>query len=72
MKISTLACVNWNRAIGTNNGLLYRLKKDMEWFQNMTINPNHNKLNAVLMGSNTFLSIPKKIRPLDQRLNIIT
>lgn len=71
MRISTLACINWNRAIGINNGLLYNLKKDMNWFQDMTINPNPTKKNAVIMGSNTYLSIPKKFRPLDQRLNII-
>ena len=71
MRISTLACINWNRAIGINNGLLYNLKKDMNWFQKMTINSDLNKKNAIIMGSNTYLSIPKKFRPLDQRLNII-
>ena len=71
MKISTIACINWNRAIGINNGLLFNLKKDMKWFKNITINPQKNKKNVVLMGSNTFLSLPKKYRPLNDRLNII-
>ena len=72
MKIIGIGCQNYNRAIGKNNNLLFKLKKDMNFFKNKTINvKNITKKNAVLMGSNTYFSIPKKYRPLDKRINII-
>jgi len=44
----------------------------MSFFKNITTNTkNKNKKNAVLMGSNTYYSIPQKYRPLDNRLNFI-
>ena len=72
MKIIGIACQNFNRAIGKNNNLLFRLKKDMNFFKNKTLSvSNPNKQNGVLMGSNTYYSIPKKYRPLNDRINIV-
>ena len=40
-------------------------KKDLKFFSNKTKN------NIIIMGINTYLSIPERIRPLKNRLNIV-
>ena len=55
-----------NRGIGFQNKLPWNLKLDMEYFKKLTIG---NGNNAVIMGKNTWLSIPN--RPLEKRDNII-
>ena len=58
-------------AIDSNNGLSkkgiipWKSKKDMLFFMNKTKN------NIVIMGKNTFFSLPKEHRPLKNRLNIV-
>ena len=73
MKINAIICINSiNNAIGYNNNLLFRLKKDMAMFKQITTNVDNNKnKNAVLMGYNTFSSIPTLYLPLKNRINII-
>ena len=53
--------------IGINGDLLLNIKKDLEWFKEHTIH------NIVVMGYNTFKSLPgsKSINPLSKRLNIV-
>ena len=62
MKINGIVCINGvNQAIGFNNSLLYRLKQDMDFFKQTTTHTHDsNKQNAVLMGYNTYTSIPTK------------
>ena len=72
MKTHLITCKTSNNAIGFNNKLLFHLKKDMQFFKKMTTTTlDSNKLNAVLMGKNTFLSIPKNSFPLKDRINLI-
>lgn len=78
MPINIIACVtNYkNRlAIGRNNGLLFKLQKDMEFFKTITMtNLNKNSKideNVVLMGRKTWFSISRERRPLKNRLNLI-
>lgn len=58
-------------AIDSNNGLSkkgiipWKSKKDILFFMNKTKN------NIVIMGKNTFFSLPKEHRPLKNRLNIV-
>jgi len=58
-------------AIDLNNGLSkdgvipWKSKRDMSFFKNITTN------HIVIMGKNTFFSIPKEYRPLKNRLNIV-
>lgn len=59
-----IACVNNNGAIGKDNKLLYHISNDMENFKSQTIG------NVVVMGKNTFLSLPNS-KPLPNRMNII-
>jgi dihydrofolate reductase len=58
-------------AIDSNNGLSkqgiipWNNKKDLKFFYKQTKN------NVVIMGKNTYLSLPVNIRPLKNRLNIV-
>lgn len=61
-RLSLIAAVGENRAIGRNNGLIWQFKEDMHRFRNLTI-PH-----AIIMGRNTALSLPK---PLPNRVNIV-
>lgn len=72
MKFIGILCTASNGAIGYRNRLLYRIPKDMEYFKQKTVTTiDKNKMNAVIMGKNTFLSIPNKFRPLKNRINLI-
>ncbi|MAQ69487.1 MAG: hypothetical protein CMD23_00125 [Flavobacteriales bacterium] len=54
-----------NNVIGVQNDLPWHLPDDMNYFKETTIN------SVVIMGRNNYLSIPKKYRPLKDRVNII-
>ena len=78
MPINIIACVtNYKNklAIGRNNGLLFKLQNDMEFFKRITTTNLHkdSKItqNVVLMGRKTWFSIPRQRRPLKNRLNLI-
>ena len=51
--------------IGKNGILPWHLPEDMKIFKELTTN------NTVIMGKNTWNSIPEKFRPLSNRTNII-
>ena len=59
-------------ATDINNGLSkdgvipWKSKKDMSFFMNKTKN------NVVIMGRNTYFSLPDNVRPLKNRLNLLT
>lgn len=61
--INIIVAVDKNKGIGKNNSLLAHIKPDLKYFKNIT------KGNAVVMGYNTYLSLPK--RPLSDRTNIV-
>jgi len=67
-KFSIIAAIDKKNGIGKKNGLPWNLKKDMRHFAEITTG---NGQNAVIMGSNTWRSLPEKYRPLPKRLNII-
>lgn len=60
MNIIVAACKN--RGIGLNNKLPWELKKEMNIFKNLT---KGNGKNAVIMGKNTWLSLPKALPKRD-------
>ena len=64
MKFKLIACVNQKGAIVKDGGLLYHIGNDLANFKRMTLN------NVVIMGKNTFDSLPNK-EPLKDRINII-
>jgi thymidylate synthase len=78
MTINLIACYTLYKnklAIGKSNNLLFNLKKDMEMFKNITTNQlNKDSIldkNVVVMGRNTWYSIPQEKRPLSNRINIV-
>jgi|694.fasta_scaffold06109_2 dihydrofolate reductase len=65
MKIIIIVAYSKNRVIGKDNKLLWHLTDDMKFFKKMTQNQ------TVLMGKNTYWSLPEKFRPLPNRNNIV-
>ena len=61
--ISIIVAIAENRAIGNNNELLWRLSEDLKRFKKITSG------HTVIMGRNTFLSLPKGALP--NRKNIV-
>lgn len=54
-----------NRAIGKDNEIPWRIKEDFQYFKTMTDGC------PVIMGKNTWISLPEKSRPLPGRRNIV-
>ncbi|MFA6305023.1 MAG: dihydrofolate reductase [Patescibacteria group bacterium] len=68
MNFSIIAAADEKLGIGINNRLPWDLKTDLKHFSSITIG---NKNNVVIMGLNTWKSLPEKYRPLRDRLNIV-
>jgi dihydrofolate reductase len=66
-------------AIGRKGDLLFKIKRDMIYFKNLTTRLNNEitsydkyfPKNIVLMGRKTYYSIPEKLIPLKDRINIV-
>lgn len=65
MKISIIAAIGANHAIGKDNDLVWNLPDDMNFFKRKTSG------HTVIMGRLNYDSIPKKWRPLPKRRNIV-
>tara|TARA_E500000331_G_scaffold356906_1_gene416723 strand:- start:4423 stop:5826 length:1404 start_codon:yes stop_codon:yes gene_type:complete len=61
------ACTS-NGGIGINGDIPWIIPEDLSYFRKITIG---NGNNAVVMGKNTWNSIPEKYRPLSNRFNIV-
>ena len=61
--ISIIVAVAQNNAIGKDNKLLWHISEDLKRFKRLTSG------NTVVMGKNTFYSLP--VRPLPNRTNIV-
>lgn len=62
--IRAIVCVDKNWGIGKQNGLLFNIPEDMEYFKKTTVGK------IVCMGYNTLLSFPNS-KPLKDRKNIV-
>ncbi len=72
MYYDIIVAKNSDGLIGYNGNLVYRIKKDMEYFKKITKKKNNiDKKNAVVMGRKTWESIPSNFRPLEDRVNCI-
>ena len=70
--MNIICAMDNKNGIGINNSLPWILKEDMNHFKKITTTTSKkNKQNAVIMGRNTWESIPKKFKPLSNRLNIV-
>jgi len=52
-KIKIIAAIGKNYELGKNNDLIWKLKEDLKFFRNETMNK------TIVMGYNTFKSLPK-------------
>jgi dihydrofolate reductase len=60
------------RGIGVSNDLPWKLKGDMKFFKRTTLgNELFDKTNSIIMGRNTWESIPDNFKPLKGRHNIV-
>ncbi|CAH1403747.1 unnamed protein product [Nezara viridula] len=72
VKFKLIAAVSENMGIGYKGGLPWRLKREIQYFTDMTtITKDPEKKNAVIMGRKTWESIPPKFKPLSNRQNVI-
>ncbi|KAK9302128.1 hypothetical protein QLX08_005741 [Tetragonisca angustula] len=72
MNLYLIAAACEGMGIGVKGTLPWKLKNEMAFFASMTTNTKDpDKKNVVLMGRRTWDCIPKKHRPLQNRINII-
>ncbi len=70
--ITLIASVDINGGIGNGNELLYDIPSDKRYFRKTTTKTkDKDKNNVVVMGYNTWKSIPAKFRPLNNRINVV-
>lgn len=67
MSINIIAAINETHSLGKNGQLLYRIKKDLDRFKELTTK-NSGHPNICLMGKRTFEELPN---PLDKRINVV-
>lgn len=65
MSLALIAAISQNNCIGKNNDLPWHIPEDLKHFKNITDGK------TVLMGRNTWLSLPEKFRPLPNRKNVV-
>lgn len=73
VEVGLIVCKNSDNGIGYQGDLLFRLKPDMDFFKKTTLDVENNNgmKNVVIMGYNTWKSIPNKFKPLTDRINVI-
>lgn len=65
MKIVAILAMDESRLIGKSNALPWNIPEDMKRFREFTTG------GIVVMGRNTYFSLPEKVRPLPNRRNIV-
>lgn len=65
MELEAILAIDINNGLSKDNKIPWKCASDMTFFYNQT------KGNIVIMGKNTYFSLPEKKRPLKDRLNII-
>lgn len=72
MKFSIIAAVDQNLGLGKDNKLVWRLPAELKYFTDTTSKvEKEGNTNAVIMGRNTWESLPAVSQPLAQRLNVV-
>ena len=56
--VNIIAAMSKNRGIGINNTLPWHFKKELQYFKRVTTSNCINTMNAVIMGRNTYDSLP--------------
>jgi dihydrofolate reductase len=64
-KNNMIIAVDANNGISKDGKIAWNIPEDMKFFKETTAN------NAVVMGTNTYFSLPPKNRPLKNRFNVV-
>lgn len=72
MRFNIIACINYNKAIGwkKTNDLIFNIPGDLSRFKKITTKSYNDKMNIVLMGRNTWDSLPNT-KVLPDRFNCV-
>ncbi|KAH6917405.1 dihydrofolate reductase [Coprinopsis sp. MPI-PUGE-AT-0042] len=70
-RLTIIVAATKSNGIGQKANLPWKLAKEMKYFAQVTSRAPEGKKNAVIMGRNTWESIPAKFRPLPNRLNVV-
>ncbi|KDR84968.1 hypothetical protein GALMADRAFT_218042 [Galerina marginata CBS 339.88] len=70
-RFTIIVAATKSNGIGANARLPWRLPKEMKYFAKVTSNAPEGRQNVVIMGRNTWESIPTKHRPLAKRVNAV-
>lgn len=70
-RFTVIVAATLQNGIGQNGKLAWHIRKDMNYFAQATTKAPEGMLNAVVMGRNTWESIPETFRPLKNRMNIV-
>jgi dihydrofolate reductase len=70
-RLTLIVAATSTNGIGKGGQLPWRLPKEMSYFAKVTSAAPDGKTNAVIMGRNTWESIPPRFRPLQNRANIV-
>lgn len=69
MKINIIYCANNHGIIGVKDDLYVKINNDLQHFKNITTSNDKVKQNVIIMGYNTWVSLP--VKPLKKRYNIV-
>ncbi|KIP03971.1 hypothetical protein PHLGIDRAFT_110242 [Phlebiopsis gigantea 11061_1 CR5-6] len=69
--LTLIVAATISNGIGQSSRLPWRLPQEMAYFARVTSNAPEGARNAVIMGRKTWESIPRKFRPLRDRLNVV-
>ncbi len=70
-RLTIIVAATKANGIGQNGQLPWKLSKELKYFARVTSDAPEGKQNAVIMGRNTWESIPTKFQPLPKRLNVV-
>src|SRR3989344_6234744 len=72
VKFNIVVASDDNGGIGLNGDLPWRIPEELAWFKILTTRVDDlHKRNAVIMGRNTWESLPEKYKPLPNRFNMV-
>lgn len=70
--IALIVAVDIRNGISRNNVIPWRIKEDSNFFQDVTKRQyERNKMNALIMGKNTWKALPDEFRGLKDRVNVV-
>jgi len=70
-RLTLIVAATTKNGIGKNGALPWRLPGELKYFAKATSTAPTGQVNAVIMGRNTWESIPAKFRPLPNRVNVV-